>query len=177
MAGNGLRKEVRRRLYDFAGRTDVQRGSNRRKRRDIGPFRTNSRGHRPQRSLGFGSRFRPSRVDGSDAADATWGIKQRFHLEDFLVQSWRSIRRPIYLVATAFYWLNLWGKDSYTSLREAFINHPWRLPKKVTYLFDRLASQIGRFPHPKPQNPTNRLLQHWVISSSKEQLARLSPPR
>jgi hypothetical protein len=35
--------------------------------------------------------------------DATWGIKQRFHLEDFLVHSWRSIRRLIYLVAIAFY--------------------------------------------------------------------------
>ena len=83
--------------------------------------------------------------------DATWGIKQRFHLEEFLVHSWRSIRRLIYLVAIAFYWLNLWGKDSYTSLRNALINHPWRLPKKVTYLFDWLATQISRFLHPKPK--------------------------
>ena len=83
--------------------------------------------------------------------DTTWGIKQRFHLEDFLVQSWRSIRRLIYLVAIAFYWLNLWGQDRFTSLRNAFINHPWRLPKKVTYLFDWLATQISRFLHPKPK--------------------------
>jgi hypothetical protein len=83
--------------------------------------------------------------------DATWGIKQRFHLEEFLVQSWRSIRRLIYLVAIAFYWLNLWGQDRFTSLRNAFINHPWRLPKKVTYLFDWLATQISRFLHPKPK--------------------------
>jgi hypothetical protein len=83
--------------------------------------------------------------------DATWGIKQRFHLEEFLVHSWRSIRRLIYLVAISFYWLNLWGKDSYTPLRDAFINHPWRLPKKATYLFDWLATQISRFLHPKPK--------------------------
>ena len=83
--------------------------------------------------------------------DATWGVKQRFHLEEFLVQSWRSIRRLIYLVAIAFYWLNLWGKESYRHLRDAFINHPWRLPKKVTYLFDWLATQISRFLHPKPK--------------------------
>ena len=59
--------------------------------------------------------------------DATWGIKQRFHLEQFLVRSWRSIRRLIYLVALAFFWLNLWGQDRYKSLRDAFLSHPWRL--------------------------------------------------
>jgi hypothetical protein len=68
--------------------------------------------------------------------DATWGIKQRFHLEDFLVRSWRSIRRLICLVAIAFFWLNLWGEGRYDKLRDAFVHHPWRLPKKVTYLFD-----------------------------------------
>jgi hypothetical protein len=88
------------------------------------------------------------------AEDATWGIRQRFHLEDFLVQSWRSIRRLIYLAAIAFDWLNLWDKESYTSLRDAFINHPWRLPKDVTYLFDRLATQISRFLHPKSKIPS-----------------------
>ena len=87
--------------------------------------------------------------------DATWGIKQRFHLEAFLVQSWRSIRRLIYLAAIAFYWLNLWGEDRFTSLRNAFINHPWRLPMKATYLFDWLATPISRFLHPKPKiSPT-----------------------
>ncbi len=83
--------------------------------------------------------------------DATWGIKQRFHLEDFLVRSWRSIRRLVYLVAIAFFWLNLWGEDRYEPLRDAFLNHPWRLPKEVTYLFDWLASQISRFLHPRPR--------------------------
>ena len=35
--------------------------------------------------------------------------------------------------------------------RNAFINHPWRLPNKITYLFDWLATQISRFLHPKPK--------------------------
>lgn len=83
--------------------------------------------------------------------DATWGIKQRFHLEQFLVRSWRSIRRLIFLVALAFFWLNLWGEDGYASLRDAFLSHPWRLPKEVTYLFDWLAAQISRFLHPRPK--------------------------
>jgi hypothetical protein len=83
--------------------------------------------------------------------DATWGIKQRFHLEQFLVRSWRSIRRLIALVALAFYWLNLWGDDGFQKLREAFLRHRWRLPKKVTYLFDWLATQIHLLLHPKPK--------------------------
>lgn len=87
--------------------------------------------------------------------DATWGIKQRFHLEQFLVRSWRSIRRLIALVALAFYWLNLWGDDSFQSLREAFLRHRWRLPKEVTYLFDWLATQIHLLLHPKPKITTN----------------------
>lgn len=86
--------------------------------------------------------------------DATWGIKQRFHLEHFLVRSWRSIRRLIALVALAFYWLNLWGDDGYQTLREAFLRHRWRLPKEVTYLFDWLASQIHLLLHPKPKITT-----------------------
>jgi hypothetical protein len=83
--------------------------------------------------------------------DATWGIKQRFHLEGFLVRSWRSIRRLILLVAVAFYWLNLWGETSYHTLCNAFLNHSWRIAKEVTYLFDWLASQIHLLLHPKPQ--------------------------
>jgi len=51
----------------------------------------------------------------------------------------------------AFFRLNLWGEDRYESLREAFLRHPWRLPKEVTYLFDWLAAQINRFLHPKPK--------------------------
>jgi hypothetical protein len=83
--------------------------------------------------------------------DATRGVKQCFHLEEFLVRSWRSIRRLIYLAAVAFFWLNLWGEDRYHDLREAFIHHPWRIPKKVIYLFDWLATPISRFLHPKPK--------------------------
>lgn len=82
--------------------------------------------------------------------DATWGLKQRLHLEEFLVRSWRSIRRLLWLAAWVFYWLNLWGEDRFQRLREALVNHPWRLPKEVTYLFDWIALQIGRLLHPKP---------------------------
>jgi hypothetical protein len=83
--------------------------------------------------------------------DATWGIKQRLHLEEFLVRSWRSIRRLLWLAAWVFLWLNLWGEDRFGRLREALVNHPWRLPKEVTYLFDWIALQIGRLLHPKPK--------------------------
>src|SRR5262249_14754700 len=82
--------------------------------------------------------------------DATWAIKQRLHLEDFLVRSWMSIRRMLWLVAWAFFWLNLWGEDRFKQLREELMNHPWRLPKEVTYLFDWIALQIARLLHPKP---------------------------
>lgn len=82
--------------------------------------------------------------------DATWGIKQRLSLESFLVRSWMSLRRLVWLVAWTFFWLNLWGEDRYERLREALLNHPWRLPKEVTYLFDWIAMQIGHLLHPKP---------------------------
>ena len=82
--------------------------------------------------------------------DATWGIKQRFHLELFLVRSWRSIRRLLWLVALAFFWLNLWGEDRFQRLCESLLKHPWRLPKEVTYLFDWIALQIGYLLHPRP---------------------------
>src|ERR1700751_5693918 len=83
--------------------------------------------------------------------DATWGIKQRFHLELFLVRSWMSIRRLLWLVALAFSWLNLWGQDRFERLTESLLNHPWRLPKEVTYLFDWIALQIGYLLHPRPR--------------------------
>jgi len=85
------------------------------------------------------------------AEDAARGIKQCFNLEAFLVHSWRSIRRTIWFVALAFFWLNLWGNEGYERLCDAFMDHPWRLPKAVTYLFDWLATQIARFLHPKPK--------------------------
>lgn len=31
------------------------------------------------------------------------------------------------------------------------MNHPWRIAKKVMYLFNWLATQIGRILHPKPK--------------------------
>jgi hypothetical protein len=82
--------------------------------------------------------------------DATWGIKQRFALESFLVRSWRSISRLLCLVAWVFFWLNLWGDERYEKLQKALINHPWRLPKEVKYLFDWIAWQIRLLLHPKP---------------------------
>jgi hypothetical protein len=82
--------------------------------------------------------------------DATWGLKQRLHLEDFLVRSWRALVRLLCLVGWVFFWLNLWGEDRYERLREALVNHPWRLSKKVKYLFDWLALQISHLLHPKP---------------------------
>lgn len=83
--------------------------------------------------------------------DATWGIKQRFTLEAFLVRSWMSIRRLLWLVAWAFFWLNLWGNDRFEHLRRALLDHPWRLPKEVKYLFDWIRLQIGHLLHPRPQ--------------------------
>jgi hypothetical protein len=82
--------------------------------------------------------------------DATWGIKQRLKLESFLVRSWMSLRRLLWLVAWVFFWLNLWGEGRYEWLRRALLDHPWRLPKEVTYLFDWIALQISRLLHPKP---------------------------
>jgi len=83
--------------------------------------------------------------------DATRGIKQHFCLESFLVRSWRSIRRLLWLVAWAFFWLNLWGEGRFTRLREALLNHPWRLPKEITYLFNWIAQMIHELLHPRPK--------------------------
>lgn len=82
--------------------------------------------------------------------DATWSIKQRLNLEAFLVRSWRSINRLLWLVAWVFFWLNLWDEPRYQRLQKALLNHPWRLPKEVKYLFDWIALQIGRLLHPRP---------------------------
>jgi hypothetical protein len=82
--------------------------------------------------------------------DATRGIKQMFQLEKFLVRTWRAIRRLLTLVAVAFFWLNLWGEQRFEDLREALLNHPWRLPKEVIYVFAWIASQIQQLLHPRP---------------------------
>jgi len=85
--------------------------------------------------------------------DGTRGIKQQFALESFLVRSWRSIRRLLGLVGWAFWWLNLWGEDGWERLREALWKHPWRLPKRVTYLFDWIAQMLHELLHPRPKIP------------------------
>jgi hypothetical protein len=83
--------------------------------------------------------------------DATRGIKQQFTVEQFLVRSWVSIRRLLWLVAWAFWWLNLWGDERFEPLRTALLRHPWRLPKEVTYLFDWIARMIHQLLHPHPR--------------------------
>ena len=87
--------------------------------------------------------------------DATRGIKQQFAVEAFLVRSWVAIRRLLWLVAWAFGWLNLWGEESFERFRLALMNHPWLLPKKVTYLFDWIATMLRELLHPRPKVPLN----------------------
>lgn len=87
--------------------------------------------------------------------DATRGIKQHFAVEAFLVRSWMSIRRLLWLVAWAFWWLNLWGEDSFERFRVALMDHPWRLKKDVTYLFDWIAAMLRELLHPHPRLAIN----------------------
>lgn len=87
--------------------------------------------------------------------DATRGIKQPFAVEAFLVRSWRSIRRLLWLVAWAFWWLNLWGERSFERFRTALMGHPWRLNKDVTYLFDWIAAMLRKLLHPHPRLAIN----------------------
>lgn len=83
--------------------------------------------------------------------DATRGLKQQFALEEFLVRSWRSIRRLLWLAAWAFWWLNLWGERSFERLRESLMTHPWRLVKDATYLFNWIATMLRELLHPRPK--------------------------
>ena len=83
--------------------------------------------------------------------DATRGVKQRFAVGSFLVRSWWTIQRLLWLAAWAFWWLNLWGAAGYERLRSALIDHPWRLRKKVTYLFDWTATMLRELLHPHPK--------------------------
>jgi hypothetical protein len=83
--------------------------------------------------------------------DATRGIKQRFALEQFLVRSWCGIRRLLWLVAWAFWWLNLWGESGFERLRRTLLDHPWRLRKPVVYLFDWIAAMLRLLLHPHPR--------------------------
>jgi hypothetical protein len=80
--------------------------------------------------------------------DATRGLKQQFSLEGFLVRSWMSLRRLGWLVAWAFWWLNLWGDESFRQEREVLMNHPWRLKKPVMYLFNWIAKMLREVLHP-----------------------------
>lgn len=83
--------------------------------------------------------------------DTNRGIKQRFHLEHFLIRSWCGIRRLLWLVAWAFWWLNLWGESQYDDLCNALIEHPWRLKKPVVYLFNWIATMLRELLHPSPR--------------------------
>lgn len=84
------------------------------------------------------------------AEDANRGIKQQFRLEQFLVRTWMAIRRLLWLVAWAFWWLNLWDDETFDPFREAVMNHAWRLRKKVIYAFNWIASFLRRILHPHP---------------------------
>jgi len=89
------------------------------------------------------------------AEDAARGIKQHFALEAFLVRTWCAIRRLLWLVAWAFWWLNLWGEIGFTRLRRALLDHPWRLRKRVVYLFDWIATMLRELLHPHPKLELN----------------------
>jgi hypothetical protein len=83
--------------------------------------------------------------------DANRGIKQRFRWELFLIRSWRAIRRLLWLTAWAFWWLNLWGEERFDRLRNALIKHPWRLPQRVTSMFNWIALMLQKLLHPNPR--------------------------
>lgn len=89
------------------------------------------------------------------AEDATRGLEQKFTLEQFLVRTWCAIRRLLWLVAWAFWWLTLWGDERFGRLREAVLAHSWRLQKPVTYLFDWIASLPRQLLHPHPKLTSN----------------------
>ena len=72
-------------------------------------------------------------------------------MEGFLVRSWMSIRRMLWLVVWAFWWRNLWGEASFDRLRAVLMNHPWRLRKPATYLFDWTATLLRELLHPHPK--------------------------
>ena len=67
-----------------------------------------------------------------------------------ILAQWMAIRRLLWLVAWAFWWLNLWGEDGFEWLRNALMKHPWRLQKPVTYLFDWIATMLRLLLHPHP---------------------------
>ena len=48
-----------------------------------------------------------------------------------------------------------WDEEKCQWLCQGFVDHPWRLPKKVTCAFDRLSTQISHFLHPRPRFSPN----------------------
>jgi hypothetical protein len=95
------------------------------------------------------------------AEDATRGIKHQFHLEQFLVRNWSAIRRLLWLVAWAFWWLNLWDDETFDYLREVIMNRAWRLRKKrlLPIQLDCHSSAAN------PASQPNTRLRHWVNSN------------
>lgn len=87
--------------------------------------------------------------------DATREIKHQFRVEQFLVRTWLAPRRLLWLVAWAFWWLNLWGGDSLERSRTALVGHPRRLRKEVTYLFDWIATLLRKLLHTHPKLAIN----------------------
>lgn len=109
---------------------------------------------------------RPCLPQALGVEDATRGLKQQFTLEAFLVRSWVSIRWLLWLVEWAFWWLNLWGEESFAEWRAALLRHPWRLRKAVTYLFDWVATMLRLLLHPTPTcHPTQGELQTKAVES------------
>jgi len=45
-----------------------------------------------------------------------------------------------------------WHDEKYQRLCPALVDHPWRLPKKVTCAFDWLSTQISEFCTPDPNS-------------------------
>jgi hypothetical protein len=85
------------------------------------------------------------------AEDATRGLKQHLALEAFRVRTWCATRRLLWLVAWAFWWLNLWGEAGFARLGAALSSHPWRLRQPVTYLLDWIANLLRDLLHPHPK--------------------------
>ena len=72
-------------------------------------------------------------------------------VEGFLVRTWIAIRRLLWLVSWAFWWLNLWGEERFERLREALLLHPWRIAKTAVYLFNWIGRMLRELLHPHPK--------------------------
>jgi hypothetical protein len=83
-------------------------------------------------------------------ADVTWAIKQRSHLEGFLVRSSMSIRRLLWPVAWVFYRTTCGARNAPSACGMFYRSISGRLPKDATHWFDWIALQIARLLHPKP---------------------------